>query len=436
MSLVEPSEGSATSSSATAAGSGSAAERRGGMFAPLRGPAYLRLWLGSGVVALGVMAQSIARSWLAFQLTGSNAALGGVLLAFGVAMVVATPFGGVVGDRAPKRLVLQCCIALLATTSLWMGLAVAFDLITYWQLLVISVLQATAFAFYGPARAAFTAELVPDDELSEAIGLMLVQAEASRVAGPAVAGALIGSVMYGLEIVFFSCALLFVGGLAAGLGLPPGRRGGDVPLRSPLAELRDGVAYVARRPDLRALMLCTFGVIMVGFPYIAFLPAVSEGLFDEGSTGYGIISAVSAAGAVVAGLLVGQLRRWLGAWRLVVVAGAVSGLGIIGLSAAPTFVVALLCIVPVGAGMLVFQTATQAMLLALSDITLHGRVQSLVMLSFGGFGIVALPLGLLADLVGLRVTLLGMGTGVLLVLAVFLLVSRRHWPRTRLLDIG
>ncbi len=410
--------------------------RRGGMFAPLRLPAYLRLWLGSGVVALGVMGQSIARSWLAFEITGSNAALGGVLLAFGVAMVLATPFGGVVGDRAPKRLVLQCCIVLLAATSLWMGLAVAFDLITYWQLLVVSVLQATAFAFYVPARAAFTAELVPEDQLSEAVGLMLVQAEASRVAGPAVGGALIGSVAYGLEIVFLSCAVLFVGGLVAGIGLPPGRRAGDVPLRSPLPELRDGVSYVTRRSDLRTLMLCTFGVIMVGFPYIAFLPAVADGLFDVGSTGYGGLSAVSAAGAVVAGLLVGRLRRVLGAWRLVVVSGAVSGLGIVGLSAAPSFTVALLCIVPVGAGMLVFQTATQALLLALSDITLHGRVQSLVMLSFGGFGIVALPLGLLADAVGLRPTLFGMGIGVLLVLTIFLLVSRRHWARTRLLDIG
>lgn len=406
------------------------------MFAPLRFPAYLRLWLGSGVAAFGVMGQGIARSWLAFELTGSNAALGGVLLAFGVAMVVTTPFGGVVGDRAPKRLVIQLCIAVLALTSLWMGLAVAFDVVTYWQLLVVSVLQAAAFSFYTPARAAFIAELVPADELPEAVGLMLVQAEATRVAGPAIAGTLIGALTYGLEVVFLSCAVLFVGGLLAGIGLPTGRRDSTVPLRAPLNELRDGVSYVFRRADLRALMLCTFGVVMVGFPYLAFLPAVSDGLFDVGSTGYGLISATSAAGAVVAGLLVGRLRRWLGAWRMVVVAGAVSGLGILALAAAPTFPLAVLAVVPIGAGMLVFQTGTQALLLALSDVTLHGRVQSLVMLSFGAFGIVALPIGLLADAVGLRTTLVGMGAGVLLVLAVFLLVSRRHWARTRLLDIG
>lgn len=414
---------------------GSAA-KDGSMFAPLRVPAYLRLWLGSGVVAFGVMGQGIARSWLAFELTGSNAALGGVLLAFGVAMLLTTPFGGVVGDRAPKRLIIQCCVALLAATSFWMGLVVALDVVTYWQLLVVSVLQAGAFAFYIPARAAFTAELVPPDELPEAIGLMLVQSEATRVAGPAIAGVLIGALAYGLEVVFFSCMALFLGGLVAGIRLPHGRRNSSVPLRAPLGELRDGISYVAKRSDLRALMLCTFGVVMLGFPYVAFLPAVAEDLFDVGSAGYGLISATSAAGAVAAGLLIGRLRRWLGAWRLVVVAGAVSGVGLLCLAAAPTFPIAVLAVLPIGAGMLVFQTGTQALLLALSDVTLHGRVQSLVMLSFGIFGVVALPLGVLADAIGLRPTFTGMGVSVLLVLALFLLVSRKHWSSTRLLDLG
>lgn len=406
------------------------------MLGPLRHRKYLLLWSGSGVVAFGVMAQAIARSWLAFELTGSNAALGGVLLAFGVAMLVATPFGGVVGDRAPKRRVLQLCVALLTLTSLWMGLAVAFDVIAYWQLIVVSALQAAAFAFYGPARAAFLADLVPGEDLPEAVALIIVQAEATRVAGPAIAGTVVGAVSYGLELVFLSSTVLFLGGLLLGVKLPAGRRRSGVPVRSPLGELRDGVSYVARRADLRALMLCTFGVVMLGFPYLAFLPAVSEGLFDVGSTGYGLITATSAVGAVAAGMFVGRLRRWLGTWRLVVVSGAVCGVGVLALAVAPTFPLAVLAVVPVGAGMLVFQTSTQALLLALSDLTLHGRIQSLVMLGFGGFGIVALPLGLLADAFGLRVVLAGMGAGVLLVVGLFLLTTRRHWARTGLLQVA
>ena len=408
----------------------------GGMFSALRVPSYLRLWLGSTVVFLGVMAQSIARSWLAFDLTGSNAALGGVLLSFGLAMVLATPFGGVVGDRLPKRRVLQWAVGLLAVTSAWIGLAVAFDVISYWMLLVASALQAVAFAMYNPARMAFIAELVPGDDVPDAVALMLVNAEASRVAGPALAGVVIAGVSFGVEAVFLACAVLYLGGMLAGVGLPPGRPRRQASAASPLADLVAGFRYVTSRPALTALLYCTYGVIMVGLPYLAFLPAVADGLFDVGSAGYGALSASSAIGAVATSLAVGRLRARLGPWLLVVVSGAVFGLGIVALALAPTFALAALVLLAVGAGLLVFQTITQSLLLSLSDVSFHGRIQGLVMLSFGGFGVIALPLGLLADVIGLRQTLAGMGAGVLLTVALFTLLSRRHWAQTRLRDLG
>ena len=75
--------------------------------------------------------------------------------------------------------------------------------------------------------------------------------------------------------------------------------------------------------------------------------------------------------------------------------------------------------------MLAFQTSNQSQLLSLTDPEYQGRVQGLVMLSFGAFGIAALPLGLLADLVGLRWTLAGMGTGVVAVVTLYALARWR-----------
>src|SRR3978361_1308304 len=84
-----------------------AAGTRLGPLGILRIRPFLVLYLNAAVVFLGVMAQTIARGWLAFQLTGSNAALGGVLLSFGVTMLVATPWGGGAAPRLPKRLGVQ-----------------------------------------------------------------------------------------------------------------------------------------------------------------------------------------------------------------------------------------------------------------------------------------------------------------------------------------
>ncbi len=73
----------------------------------------------------------------------------------------------------------------------------------------------------------------------------------------------------------------------------------------------------------------------------------------------------------------------------------------------------------VGAAGLVFQTTTQSLMLSLSDPDYHGRMQSMVVLGFSGFGLAALPLGLLADAVTLELTIVAMGVAVLVVTAAF-----------------
>ena len=79
-----------------------------------------------------------------------------------------------------------------------------------------------------------------------------------------------------------------------------------------------------------------------------------------------------------------------------------------------------------------FQTTTQSLMLALSDIEYHGRMQSMVVLGFSGFGLAALPLGLLADAITLEVTLALMGVVVLAVTAAFARCTRRRQHRRQL----
>jgi MFS family permease len=396
-----------------------------GAMALLRIGGFLVLYLNAAAVFLGVMAQAIARGWLAFELTGSNAALGGILLAFGVALLLTTPWGGVAADRLPKRLVLQLSVLLLAVSSAGIGLAVVFDVIAYWMLLCASVLQAVGFALFGPARMAFLAELVPQGSMPQAVSLLLVNAEVNRVVGPALAGVVIGAVAWGIEAIFLFSAVLAIGGVLLTTALPPGRPG-EPSGRSPLGELADGVRYVRRHTELNALVWCGIGVTMLGMPYLAFMPTIASDLFGLGSVGYGVLSATSAVGGVAAGLFLGRRGSWVRRTRVFVVSGAVFGLAVCSLAIAPEAYVAVVVLLAVGAAMLAFQTSNQSQLLALADPEYQGRVQGLVMLSFGAFGIAALPLGLLADVIGLRWTLAGMGAGVIVIVAAYALAGRRR----------
>jgi MFS family permease len=381
--------------------------RSGGAFVALRSRHYRTLWVAGLFVFLSVTAQTIARGWLARELTGTNAGLGGVLLAFGVPSLVLSPWGGVAADRLPKRVVLVVSQVILTLSALWIGLAVTFDAVEYWMLLATSAMQAAAFALFGPTRMAFTAELVERGHLANAVSLGQMSAEGMRVVGPSVAGVMLAAGAFGEKAVFLGTAALCAVATVITLWLPKGLPSPHRPTRSPLEEFREGLSYIRSRRHLLILVTASLGVVMIGFPYMAFLPSVAE-QFDVGAGGYGLMSAVTSVGAVIAAYL-GARRVRPDLWKRLVTAGIAFGVGVAVLGLAPVFAVALAILPFIGAASILFQTSNQSLLLMLSDFDYHGRLQGVVMLGFSGFGIAALPLGILADAIGLRPTLVMMG---------------------------
>ena len=317
---------------------------------------YRKLLYASAAVIFGVMGQAVARGWLARDLTGNNTGLGGVMLAFGIAMLVATPWGGVAADRLSKRLVLM----LNQTTQ-----------------------------------------------------------EAMRVIAPALAGALIGLSWFGVGGVFLLSAAASALACAVLLRLPAGLPH-SASTRSPIAEMADAFRYVRARPGLGLVALTTIGVVVIAFPYLTFLPTLADERYDVGAGGYGLMAGVAGFGAVVAGI-VAPRQHWVvqRPWPTVALSGAALGASLIALGLAGEFWLGLVALLGVGAAGLVFQTTTQSLMLSLSDPDYHGRMQSMVVLGFSGFGLAALPLGLLADAVTLELTIVAMGVVVLLVTAAF-----------------
>jgi len=394
---------------------------------------FRRLFISAAAVIFGVMGQSVARGWLAKDLTGSNAGLGGVMLAFGIAMLIATPWGGVAADRFPKRTVLIIAVLMLVASSLLTGLAVVTDVIEYWMLLVASAVQAAAFAAYLPARIAFIAELVEPEQIGPAVMLSQTAQEAMRVVAPALAGVLVGLAWFGAGGVFLLSAGTSTIAVLVLLRLPKGEPRAPA-TRSPFAEMADAYRYVRSRRALGLVAMTTIGVVIIGFPYMTFLPILADERYDVGAGGYGVMSGVAGLGAVAAGILAPK-GRWMvqRPWATISAAGTALGIALIALGAAVTFPFALVALAAIGAAGLVFQTTTQSLMLTLSDIEYHGRMQSMVVLGFSGFGLAALPLGLLADAVTLEVTLALMGGVVLIVTSMF--TARRVQQRRQLVSV-
>jgi MFS family permease len=113
-----------------------------------------------------------------------------------------------------------------------------------------------------------------------------------------------------------------------------------------------------------------------------------------------------------------------GVWRLMVVSGIAFGVGVIALGLSPVFLTAFVVVAFVGAGTTGYQSLSNTLALNMTEDTHQGRVQSLMMLSFAGFGIAAAPLGLLAEAIGLRPAIVCMGVVTLATVVGYALLER------------
>ncbi|MGI9644009.1 MAG: MFS transporter [Ilumatobacteraceae bacterium] len=402
-------------------------EEHVGRFASLHLPVYRRLLIGGTFSFLSMMISVIARGWLAFDLTGTNTALGGVMIGFGFSSIIMIPLGGVLADRFPKRRVLLVTAGLQTVVSLVLATAAVTDVIEYWMLVVASIVQGAVISMLGPARLAFIAESVDRDRLTNGILLSQSTLQLTRVIGPALAGVLIGVQAVGIGGVYYIAAACALAGLVTTIRLPEGRPIRP-PSRSPRADLIDGVRFVRANPRIAHLLVLSYLVVLIGFPYIAFLPVMAEDIFDAGSTGFGLLTTTGAVGALIASLALADVAPTR-VERLQSGAAIGFGISLVLFGLAPVFAVALAIMLFVGATSGSFQSLNNSLVLTMTPVEYHGRIQSLLMLGFSGFGLAALPFGLIADAVGLRETLVAMGVLVTVIATISAVVRLRRAPR-------
>ncbi len=378
-----------------------------GRFAALAVPDFRRLWWGGIFVFLASQAQQVARGWLAYDLTGSNKGLGGVIFGFGVSSLIAVPSAGVIADRFPKRRIMMWAQTAMGLAALGIAIAVATDTIEYWMLIAASVVQGTGVSMLAPARLAMTADLVDRKILTNAIFLSNGSIQATRVLGPVISGVLIAVEPVGIGGVYFFGAALAGLSLVSTAGLPPGNPRG-ISGRSPLGDMADGVNYVRNRPELKRLLIIGVLVVMFGYPHITFLPGLIQDVYELDAWALGVLTGAAAVGAVSASLFLANVEpKRLSPLQFK--AGVLFGVSLIGFAAVPQYWGGVLVMVLVGGGSSAFQSMNNSQALVIADVEYHGRVQSLLMLAFTGFGLMALPMGLLADAWGIRETMAGMG---------------------------
>jgi MFS family permease len=366
-----------------------------GTFRSLSGFNY-RVWASGALISnVGTWMQRTAQDWLVLtELTHRNATAVGIVMAlqFGP-MLLLLPLTGFAADHLERRKMLFVTQASMGALALGLGVLTLAGVVQLWQVYLFALLQGCVTAFDSPARQTFVAELVGEEDLSNAVALNSTSFNAGRMIGPAVAGVLIASVGTGwvfLLAVLGSLRTLRVHELHRKLKAQR-TRGGFV----------DGFRYVAKRPDLIALLTMLFLIGTFGLNFPIFISTMSVTAFHAGASQYGLLSSAMAIGSVTGALL--AARRARPRLSLIMVSAALFGFGCTLAACMPNYALFGITLTVIGICTQTFNTSTNSLVQMSTEPAMRGRVVAILLaIALGGTPLGAPVVGWVADHFGPR----------------------------------
>jgi MFS family permease len=290
------------------------------------------------------------------------------------------PYGGVLIDRVDKQRLLIGTQAAAAGQALLLAILTLTDVVTLGWVLAMSLTLGLINVLDNPGRQAFLREMVQADETRNAVSLNSVLVNVARAVGPAVAGILIATV--GVGTCFLVNAVSFLAVIAAYLAMDRRRLHSSPPVPRAPRQVRDGLAYVRRTPQLLIplLMMAIVGTLTYEFQVV--LPTFAVQTFNGDAQTYGLITAAMGVGAVIGGLASAG-RHTIGIAPLVLAATAF-GIADLVTAVAPTVQFAALALVACGAGSVWFLSIGNSTLQMVATPQMRGRVMALWSVAFLG----------------------------------------------------
>jgi MFS family permease len=396
-----------------------------GTFRSLRSYNF-RLWTAGALVSnAGTGMQRVAQDWLVLtQLTHHNASALGIVMGLQFApQLLLLPWTGLAADRLNQRKLLMLTQATMGVFALVLGVLTIAGVIQLWHVYVLAFLSGSGAALDAPVRQTFVAEMVGDEDLPNAVALNSTSFNASQMIGPAIAGLLIAKV--GIGWAFLLNGLSFAAVLISMSFFRLSELRGSVRAHRTASGFLEGLRYVWRRPDLRAILVMLFLIGTFGFNFPIFISTMAVNVFHSDARAFGLLFSILAVGSV-SGALFAAGRRQPGLASLARGAG-VLGLGFTLAALAPGYGWFAAALAVSGAAALTVTNGTNSIMQLSTEPSMRGRVMALrVGVALGGMTIGAPIVGWVANHFGPRWSIaVGAGASFTAALVAVYVLARR-----------
>jgi MFS family permease len=343
------------------------------------------LWLGNLVSFAGSMMRQTAVLWHVSLLVPPEQkalALGGVGLIRFVPVVACSLLAGLAADAFDRRRVLLVTNSVLGVLSGLLALLTLSGHAGLASVYTLAALTAAVGTFDNPARNAFFPSLVPREVLPNAISLNSILFQVAAVTGPLLGGVLIAS--KGVGLVYLCDALSFVVLVGSVWAIDAPVQSATARAKFELRSIGDGFAFVFGRPLIRSSMLLDFFATFFASS-TTLLPIFAQDVLRVGAHGYGLLSAATAAGAVLTSVTMAAIvERIDRRGRVLVSSVVVYGIVTAAFGLSTQFWLSFLCLMLSGAADTVSTVLRNVIRQLETPDELRGRMTSVNMMFFMG----------------------------------------------------
>jgi MFS family permease len=350
-------------------------DRRGGPLGVLRHRDFRLLWLGLVGSAVGTWMQIVAQALLVLELShGSALALGTVALAQALAFFAFSLFGGAVADRVDKRRLILTTQTLCMAFAVLLGVLTWLRIVEVWMVVVLAFLQGVALSFDQPTRGALVPELVPKDELLNAVSLQSIVFTGASAVGPALAGLSMHALGY--AGIFFANAVSYLAVLGALVAIRSPGSTGQTRTPTPRA-IGDALAAIRADAALPWLLAVYGALLFLGPSSTLLLPVMGTRVLHLTPLQLGISFAASGVGTIAGGLGLASLTNPSHKARILLGSALLWAMALFGFAGSQSFTTVLTTLLLVG----VFQVGVSATMITLLQTrvprSMSGRVMSI-----------------------------------------------------------
>ncbi len=387
------------------------------------------MWIGACTSSIGTWMQSMAQSWLVYEISKDPKYLGFDSFLGQLPIMLLSLLGGVFADRRNRRdqllmsQYIQMSCAFLLTLLLYIQFINTDHPSRVWIILCVSFMVGIAQSFGGPAYQALLPSLVGKEDMSNAIVLNSIQFNVARVIGPTLGG--VARQTLGAVWCFGLNGLSFLAVIASLYMIRPNY----VPEKSkePILEsMKKGIQFIRAREGMNPLIVLAFLMTMLGIPITVYLPVFAAEVFKGGPGVFTLLLVCSGTGSVFGALIVagmGKVKRQ--GLAMLCLLGSLGAM-IAGFALSRWLPLACAALFVCGSLLMATFSLVATLVQAITTDEMRGRVMSVYNVAFrGGMPVGSLILGPLVAKFGVSHTIACTG-GLLVFVAMYFGVMHRR----------